>query len=53
MGKARGRHASLTALVDHMEQTAIDPERRPYLSATVTVSRRRSRWPTMCANALA
>lgn len=25
MGKARGRHASLTALVDHMEQTAIDP----------------------------
>ena len=25
MDKARGRHASLTALVDHMEQTAIDP----------------------------
>ena len=25
MGKARGRGASLTALVDHMEQTAIDP----------------------------
>ena len=25
MGKARGRGASLTALVDHMEETAIDP----------------------------
>ena len=25
VGKARGRHASLTALVDHMEETAIDP----------------------------
>ena len=25
VGKARGRGASLTALVDHMEQTAIDP----------------------------
>ncbi len=26
MGKARGRNASLTALVDHMEETAIAPE---------------------------
>lgn len=26
MGKARGRRASLLALVDHMEETAIDPE---------------------------
>ena len=25
MGKARGRNASLTALVDHMEQTAVNP----------------------------
>ena len=25
VAKARGRNASLTALVDHMEQTAIDP----------------------------
>ena len=25
VGKARGRHASLTALVDHMEKTATDP----------------------------
>lgn len=25
VGKARGRHASLTALVDHMVETAIDP----------------------------
>lgn len=25
MGKARGRRASLTALVDHLEETAIDP----------------------------
>ena len=29
VAKARGRNASLTALVDHMEQTAIDPAGQP------------------------
>ena len=29
MEKCRGRRASLTALVDHMEKTAVDPERYP------------------------
>ena len=28
MAKARGRNASLMALVDHMEETAIEPEKQ-------------------------
>jgi len=39
VSKARGRKASLTALVDRMEATAIDPAVRRCSSATVTVWR--------------
>ena len=45
VGTARGRNASLKALVDHMAETAIDPAARPSSSATATARRTPTRWP--------
>ena len=53
IGKARGRAASLKALVDKMEQTAIDPAIRPSLSATATVWRTPRWWPRWSGTASA
>lgn len=52
IGKARGRQASLKALVDKMEKTVTEEGKRRSLSATGTAARTRWRWRIWCESAL-